>query len=132
LLHVEHLLPWWQGKLFVLLAALLHLHSYTLSAADATAHIIENPLIPGFLHNQEIGITLILVALLGAVFLRGFEAIGIAVFLVGVYLLLNLVTISVGYQILHHPSVITNWQNTLFTNHRNPLRCCYYYFRSWH
>jgi len=65
----------------------------TLSSADATAHIIENPLI-GFLHNQEIGITLILVALLGAVFLRGFRSDCIAVFLVGVYLLLNLVTIS--------------------------------------
>jgi len=73
-----------------------------ISAADATAHIIENPLMP--LHDQAI-ITLILVALLSAVFLRGFqEAIGLAVFLVGVYLLLNLVIISVGvYQILHHP-----------------------------
>lgn len=124
---LEHLLPWWQGKLFVLcllgFVATDFIITITLSAADATAHIIENPLIPGFLHNQEVGITLILVGLLGAVFLRGFqEAIGIAVFLVSVYLLLNLVTISVGvYQILHHPSVLSNWQNTLFTNHRNPL-----------
>lgn len=124
---LEHLLPWWQGKLFVLcllgFVATDFIITITLSSADATAHIIENPLIPGFLHNQEIGITLILVALLGAVFLRGFgEAIGIAVFLVCVYLLLNLVTISVGiYQILHDSSVITNWQATLFTNHGNPL-----------
>ena len=124
---LEHLLPWWQGKLFVLcllgFVATDFIITITLSSADATAHIIENPFISGFLHDQEIGITLILVALLGAVFLRGFgEAIGIAVFLVVVYLLLNLVTISVGtYQILHHSSVITNWQTTLFTNHGNPL-----------
>lgn len=124
---LEHLLPWWQGKLFVLcllgFVATDFIITITLSAADATAHIVENPLIPEFLHEQEIGITLILVALLATVFLRGFrEAVGLAVFLVSVYLLLNLVTISVGvYQILLHPSVITNWQTILFTNHRNPL-----------
>ena len=42
-------------------------------------------------------ITLVLLALLAAVFLRGFsEAIGIAVVLVGVYLALNLVVVVVG------------------------------------
>ncbi|GAB4192709.1 MAG: hypothetical protein Fur006_37300 [Coleofasciculaceae cyanobacterium] len=44
-------------------------------------------------------------------------------FLVGVYLLLNLVVISVGlYQILNHPSAIANWQTSLLTSyHHNPL-----------
>ncbi len=58
----------------------------TLSAADATAHIIENPLRPrGAARAPACAITLVLIALLGAVFLRGFtEAIGIAVALVGV------------------------------------------------
>jgi len=95
----------------------------TLSAADATAHIIENPLTPAFLHGQEIAMTLLLVALLGAVFLRGFqEAIGLAVVLVGVYLLLNFVVVGVGfYQISQQPSVLTNWQTALFTEHQNPL-----------
>lgn len=125
---LEHLLPWWQGKLFVLcllgFVATDFIITMTLSAADATAHIIENPLVPSLFHNQQIGITLVLVGLLGAVFLRGFrEAIGIAVFLVGVYLLLNLVVISVAlYQILNHPSAIADWQSALFTRYDNPWR----------
>ncbi|MCC5646066.1 amino acid transporter [Nostoc sp. CHAB 5824] len=124
---LERLLPWWQGKLLVLcllgFVATDFIITITLSAADATAHIIENPLIPNWLHNQTIAITLILVVLLGAVFLRGFrEAIGIAVFLVGVYLLLNFIVVSVGfYQILTHPEAIANWQTALFARHSNPL-----------
>jgi hypothetical protein len=124
---LEHLLPWWQGKLFVLcllgFVATDFIITITLSAADATAHIIENPLVPEFLNGQAVSITLLLIALLGAVFLKGFqEAIGLAVFLVGIYLLLNLITISVGvYQIVIQPSAIANWQAALFTNHSNPL-----------
>lgn len=124
---LEHLLPWWQGKLFVLcllgFVATDFIITITLSAADATAHILENPLTPDFLHDQAVAVTLLLVALLGAVFLRGFrEAIGLAVYLVGIYLLLNLVTISVGlHQILQQPIVVSNWQTALFAQHGNPL-----------
>ncbi len=122
---LEHLLPWWQGKLLVLcllgFVATDFIITITLSAADATAHIIENPLAPALLHSQGILITLILVALLGAVFLRGFkEAIGIAVFLVGVYLLLNMIVVGVGlYQIVINPSTIANWYTALFARHSN-------------
>lgn len=124
---LERILPWWQGKLFVLcllgFVATDFIITITLSAADATAHIIENPLVPEFLDNQQISITLILVALLGAVFLKGFkEAIGIAVLLVSVYLLLNLVTISVcAYHILLHPAAIASWQTALLASYPNPL-----------
>lgn len=124
---LERLLPWWQGKLLVLcllgFVATDFIITITLSAADATAHIIENPLAPYWLHNQTIEITLVLVALLGAVFLKGFrEAIGIAVVLVGVYLVLNFIVVSVGlYQILTHPEAIANWQTALFARHSNPL-----------
>ncbi len=69
------------------------------------------------------GLTLVLVALLGAVFLKGFtEAIGLAVFLVGIYLLLNLIVIGVGlYHLVTHPSLLSEWQNALWTSHGSPL-----------
>lgn len=124
---LEHLLPGWQGKLFVLcllgFVATDFIITITLSAADATAHIIENPFVPQFLHGQNVAITLLLVALLGAVFLRGFqEAIGIAVFLVGIYLFLNLITIGVSaYQVFQNPSVVGDWQKALFAQQSNPV-----------
>lgn len=124
---LEKLLSFWKGKIFVL--ALLgfiatdYMITITLSASDAAIHFSGNPLAPGFLKGQEVLITLLLVGLLGAVFLKGFrEAIGIAVFLVGAYLLLNLVVVGVGfYEIATHPHLVVHWQNALFTNYGNPL-----------
>src|SRR6187402_1275450 len=94
---LERLLSRWKGKLFVLIllgfVATDFVITITLSAADATAHIIENPFTPPLLKHQ-IGVTLVLIAFLGVIFLRGFkEAIGIAVALLGIYLLLNTVVI---------------------------------------
>jgi hypothetical protein len=92
----------------------------TLSAADATAHIIENPLVPHWL-DRPITLTLILIALLGVVFLKGFkEAIGIAVGVVAVYILLSLVVVGVSlYYVAQDLTVLRNWQNVLFTTHGN-------------
>ncbi|MCU1402254.1 MAG: hypothetical protein QOD27_1924 [Microbacteriaceae bacterium] len=125
---LERLLPWWAGKLFVLVllgfAATDYMITITLSAADASAHAIENPFAPGWFQGNEVLITLFLIALLGAVFLRGFgEAIGIAVVLVGAYLALNVVVIGVSIvEIFVHPVTITNWWTTLNTEqHGNPL-----------
>ena len=124
---LERLLPWWQGKLLILcllgFVATDFIITITLSAADATAHIVENPLVPEFLRHQTVGITLVLISLLGLVFLKGFrEAIGIAVVLVIVYLFLNLITIGNGiYNVWQNPSVINDWRMTIFREHGNPL-----------
>jgi hypothetical protein len=112
---LEKLLPWWAGKLFVLVllgfAATDYMITITLSAADASAHAISNPFAPSWLQGGQLWVTLFLIALLGAVFLRGFrEAIGIAVVLVGVYLALNVVVILVSAgEIISHPGLVTNW-----------------------
>jgi hypothetical protein len=124
---LEHLLPWWGGKLFVLallgFAATDFIITITLSAADASAHLIENPLAPHFLHGQSVAVTLVLVGLLGGVFLRGFkEAIGIAVVLVVLYLGLNFVVVVIGIeQLAAHPHAFANWTQALFKQHSNPL-----------
>ena len=124
---LEHLLPWWQGKLLVLFllgfVATDFIITITLSAADATAHLIENPLIPQFFQGQNLSLTLILITLLGVVFLKGFEdAIAIAVVLVVIYLSLNLVVIAVGIrQVLQNPALISNWQYRLWQAHGNPV-----------
>jgi hypothetical protein len=124
---LERLLPWWAGKLFVLVllgfAATDFMITITLSAADATAHAIENPFAPAWFHGNQVGITLFLLALLGAVFLKGFrEAIGIAVVLVGIYLALNVVVIAVSIgEVFTHASTITDWWAALTTAHGDPL-----------
>jgi len=117
---LEDLLPRWKGKLFVLMllgfVATDFIITITMSAADATAHIVENPWVPRSLEHHPIAVTLVLIAILGLIFLKGFrEAIGIAVFLVAIYLLLNLIVLSVGiHEVLTHPQVIPSWRQALF------------------
>jgi len=115
---LEHLLSRWKGKLFVLVllgfVATDFIITITLSAADATAHVIENPFTPAILKHQ-LGITFALIALLGVIFLRGFkEAIGIAVALVAIYLFLNSIVISYGlYELFTHPHHFPEWKQAL-------------------
>ena len=118
---LETVLKWWQGKMFVLaligFAATGFIITITLSAADAAAHVVENPFAPAFLHGENVLITLFLIALLGAVFLKGFgEAIGIAVGLVVVFILMNLVVIGKGFSsIAHDPTLLHDWIARLYT-----------------
>ncbi|MCF4122611.1 amino acid transporter [Antribacter sp. KLBMP9083] len=124
---LERLLTFWRGKLFVLVllgfAATDFIITITLSAADAAEHAVENPAVADLLHGGNLWITLGLIALLGVVFLVGFtEAIGVAVVLVAVYLLLNTVTILVSFvHIFTEPHVIADWSTALVTQHGNPV-----------
>jgi len=124
---LERFLPWWAGKLLVLallgFAATDFIITMTLSAADATAHIVENPYTPSLLHGQTMIITLVLLALLGAVFLRGFtEAVGVAVVLVLIYLALNAVVVAVALgKVVSEPHVIGDWHDLLIQEHPNPF-----------
>ena len=117
------LLPYWQGKLLILsligFAATGFIITITLSAADAAAHVVENPLVPHSWHGARLPITLLMVLLLGAVFLKGFtEAIGIAVGIVIAYIGLNLVVVGRGVaEILRDPSRIGDWQTALTAQH---------------
>ncbi|MFD8021569.1 APC family permease [Streptomyces lavendulae] len=124
---LERLLSFWKGKLFVLtllgFAATDFLITITLSAADATAHLVENPHLTSALHGHEVPITLLMIALLGAVFLKGFsEAIGVAVVLVATYLGLNVVVVAVGlWQVATEPHVVADWTQALTAEHGNPF-----------
>ncbi|WP_020473590.1 APC family permease [Zavarzinella formosa] len=123
---MEHLLPWWQGKLLVLVllgfVATDFTITITLSAADATAHLLENPFCPGPLKGQQVLVTLALVGALGMVFLRGFkEAIGVAVVLVAAYLALNAAVVGYALQkVVLHPHILADWQHHLWASHGSP------------
>ena len=122
---LERLLPWWGGKLFVLVllgfAATDFMITITLSAADAAAHAIANPLVPSWLQGANVPVTLVLVGLLAVVFLRGFrEAINIAFVLVVVYLALNAVVVAVALgHVASNAVVVTDWWAALNQQHGN-------------
>src|SRR4051794_22985264 len=101
---LANLVSGWPGKLLVLMllgfAATDFVITKTLSAADAAEHLIGNPSYP-LAHaeqsaedHQRLIITMGLLVLLGAVFMRGFkEVIGLAVVLVTAYLVLNFIVV---------------------------------------
>lgn len=123
---LEDRLPRWRGKSVVLIllgfAATDFVITITLSAADATAHIIENPFVPHWM-DHPVGVTLLLLGALAGVFLRGFrEAIWLAVAVVAIYLAVN--ATLVGYelvQVVTHPEVLSNWRTAMYAKQSNPL-----------
>ncbi|GAA4051784.1 amino acid transporter [Nonomuraea soli] len=124
---LERLLPGWRGKLLVLFllgfVATAFIVTITLSAADATAHILHNPFVPHFMATWQVPVTLVLIAALGGVFLAGFsEAISIAVVLVAVYLALNVVVVGVALQhVLVAPDLVSSWQDSLTADYSSPI-----------
>lgn len=142
---LEKLVSGWWGKTFVLVllgfAATDYVITKTLSTADAAEHIISNPkffkdftppekptpeqqveydeAVKASRVKWQIGLTIGLLLALGAMFLRGFrEVIGVAVAIVGVYLLLSgiIIGLSVIY-LLNHPHYISDWWDHIQQGH---------------
>jgi hypothetical protein len=116
---LEDLLSGWKGKLLVLVllgfAATDFVITMTLSAADAAKHAIENPFLHPVLGDHQVLVTLAILAVLAAVFLKGFnEAIGLAAAAAVPYLALNLVVLGRGlYEVVAHPSLLDGWRGAL-------------------
>jgi len=121
---LEERLPRWRGKALVLcllgFAATAFVITITLSAADAAAHIIENPFALA-LAPYPVPVTLALIAALGVVFIRGLkEAVWVAVILVAIYIALNLIVIAHGLAfIAAHPEAVTGWRDRLLLQQPN-------------
>ncbi|HEV2783708.1 MAG TPA: amino acid transporter [Actinophytocola sp.] len=116
---LETLLPFWRGKIFVLVllgfVATSWIITITLSSADASVHLVENPAFPGFLHGQQVAITVVLLLILGGVFLLGFsEAVGVAIPLVAAFLLLNAIIVGAGVvEVIGEPDAVSRWVDRL-------------------
>ncbi len=121
---LEELLAGWRGKALILcllgFAATSWMITITLSAADAAVHVVENPIVPAFMHDR-MTVTLVMLAFLGAIFLKGFkEAIGVSVCLVAAYLLLNSIVLwESGRVLMHNPQAIGDWWSKLFSQHHS-------------
>jgi hypothetical protein len=126
IMMLESLFPRWKGKAVVLIllgfAATSFVITITLSAADATAHLVENPLAPAWLRHP-VPVTMGLLLVLGGVFMRGFgEVIGVAVVIVAVYLVLNTIVVIDAMSVLwSHPQLLPAWRTALMAGHSSPL-----------
>ncbi|MEV6493208.1 amino acid transporter, partial [Actinoplanes sp. NPDC051633] len=116
---LENLLAFWQGKLFVLVllgfVATSWIITITLSAADASVHVVENPIFGSAVHGHEVALTVVLLLLLGGVFLLGFsEAVTVAIPLVALFLGLNAVVVVAGLvDVAGSSEAFTTWTSAL-------------------
>ncbi len=119
---LEELFPQWKGKVLVLIllgfATTDFVITMTLSAADAAAHFTHNPFTPHWMSSQ-MAVTLILLSIVGAMFLKGFkEVINVAVFLVGAYLLLSAVITAIAViHVVENPHLFISWKHALYSSH---------------
>jgi hypothetical protein len=127
-IHIlERLLPWWPGKIMVLvLIGFLMtdlILTVTLSAAAASVHVVGSPLVADVLSGRQPGLTLVLVLLLGGMFLRGFRlSPSLALPVVAAYVALSGVVIIRGLiEIAARPDLLLGWRDGLLTRHGDPL-----------
>lgn len=112
---LENLLEGWWARLLVLallgFASTDFIITMTLSAADAAQHAIENPILHPYLGDARMAITVGLLALLAAVFLKGFtEAIGLAMLVALPYMALNAVLLGrCLLEVAARPDMIAAW-----------------------
>ena len=115
---IERMFRGWSGKIVVLVligfAATDFVITKTLSAADAAAHLISNPLYadiaPAWMQSQ-MAVTMFLLVMLGAMFLKGYgEVVGLATILVIAFLGLSFVVIAAGlFYLFTHPTLLPHW-----------------------
>ena len=115
---IERMFSGWGAKLVVLVligfAATDFVITKTLSAADAAAHLISNPLyeshVPAWLQGQ-MPTTIFLLVLLGAMFLKGYgEVVGVATVLVVAFLGLSFIVVASSvFYLVTHPAILQGW-----------------------
>ncbi len=104
----------WVGKILVLsligFAMTDFVLTITISAADATQHVLENPFF-SFVPMQPVLVASILIGALGVVFLRGFkDAIFLSAAIAIPYMVLNAVVIGVSIAYLaRNPILVADW-----------------------
>ena len=123
---IERMFTGWGAKLVVLVligfAATDFVITKTLSAADAAAHLISNPLyeahVPAWLQGQ-MPTTMFLLVLLGAMFLKGYgEVVGLATVLVIAFLGLSFVVVAASvFYLVTHPALLQHWFSEISSGH---------------
>ena len=119
---IERMFSGWGAKLVVLVligfAATDFVITKTLSAADAAAHLISNPLYagnaPAWMQGQ-MAVTMFLLVLLGAMFLKGYgEVVGLATVLVIAFLGLSAIVVAASvFYLATHPALLRHWASEI-------------------
>ncbi len=105
----------WIGKVLVLtllgFAMTDFVITITLSTADATMHILENPILGPLVPQRPVLLTSLMIGGLCVVFLRGFrEAVGLTMAIGIPYMIFNAVVIGAAMvHIAHHPELFHAW-----------------------
>jgi hypothetical protein len=115
----EQLLPFWKGKIFVLIlrgfVATSWIITITLSVADASVHVLENPFFLCAPEGHAVALTVGLLLVLGGVFLLGpAKLVVVAIPLVVVFLALNasVVVVALG-DVLADRTALSGWADRL-------------------